>query len=257
MPLRGLGDEREANDGTKERGVDEQVDAVPEVAGQRPHRPALVVFDVNETLSDMSPMAARFVDVGAPGSAAATWFAGLLRDGFALTAAGASPSFAEIGAGLLRVQLTGVSLDRGMDVAVEHIMEGFRSLALHPDVVPGVAALSDLGLRLVTLSNGSASVAEGLFERAGVRERFEQVLSVEGVAPWKPAPDAYRSVLRRCGAAASETMLVAVHPWDVDGAGRSGLITAWLNRSGAPYPSYFRRPDLEVASLVHLAELLA
>ena len=32
-------------------------------------------------------------------------------------------------------------------------------------------------------------------------------------------------------------MLVAVHPWDIDGASRAGLVTAWLNRSGGPYPS--------------------
>ena len=29
-------------------------------------RPALLVFDVNETLSDMAPIAARFQEVGAP-----------------------------------------------------------------------------------------------------------------------------------------------------------------------------------------------
>jgi len=28
--------------------------------------PKVVVFDVNETLSDMSPIASRFADVGAP-----------------------------------------------------------------------------------------------------------------------------------------------------------------------------------------------
>lgn len=50
-----------------------------------PGRPYLVVFDVNETLSDMSPLAARFEDVGAPSLTAQIWFAELLRDGFALT----------------------------------------------------------------------------------------------------------------------------------------------------------------------------
>ena len=51
-----------------------------------PRVPAVLLFDVNETLSNMSPMASRFVDVGAPAHLAATWFASLLRDGFALTA---------------------------------------------------------------------------------------------------------------------------------------------------------------------------
>jgi len=51
-------------------------------------------------------------------------------------------------------------------------------------------------------------------------------------------------------------MLVAVHPWDVDGAGRAGLRTAWLNRGGTGYPVHFRRPDLEVRSLADLAGAL-
>jgi 2-haloacid dehalogenase len=57
------------------------------------------VFDVNETLSDMAPMEQRFADVGAHPLLARTWFASLLRDGFALTAVGASERFATLGEG--------------------------------------------------------------------------------------------------------------------------------------------------------------
>jgi len=63
--------------------------------------PSVIVFDVNETLSDISPMTQRFADVGAPEHLARLWFATLLRDGFALTAAGASRPFAELGVGAL------------------------------------------------------------------------------------------------------------------------------------------------------------
>lgn len=76
-------------------------------------RPDVLVFDVNETLSDLSPMASRFADVGAPGHLANTWFAGLLRDGIALTVVDASDSFARIAAENLRVSLHGLSLALG------------------------------------------------------------------------------------------------------------------------------------------------
>ncbi len=42
-----------------------------------------MLFDVNETLSDMSPMGQRFEDVGALARLEKTWFPELLRDGFA------------------------------------------------------------------------------------------------------------------------------------------------------------------------------
>ena len=43
--------------------------------------PAVVLFDVNETLSDMAPLAGRFEELGASPLLAATWFAALLRAG--------------------------------------------------------------------------------------------------------------------------------------------------------------------------------
>lgn len=219
-------------------------------------RPTVIVFDVNETLSDMTPMGERFVDVGAPAQFADTWFAGLLRDGFALTAAGSMAGMAEIGSSLLRTRLAGLSLDRDLDEAVDHIMGGFASLDVHPDVVEGVTALSGMGIRLVTLTNGSTSLARRLFERAGISGSFERLLSVEDAGVWKPAPASYAYALSECGVQAPDAMLVAVHPWDIDGAGRAGLATGWLNRSDEEYPGYFRRADLEAGSLIGLAELL-
>lgn len=219
-------------------------------------RPAVVVFDVNETLSDMAPMAARFEEIGAPALMATTWFAEVLRDGFALTAVDASTSFARIAADALRVSLHDVALNRGSEEAVAHVMAGFGGLELHPDVADGIHALHELGIRLVTLSNGSASIAEGLFKRAGIRDDIEHVLSVEDAGVWKPAAGAYRYALERCGVDAAEAMLVAVHPWDIDGAARAGLATAWLNRDAGPYPAYFAPPDLRATSLPDMADQL-
>ena len=221
-----------------------------------PRRPTLLVFDVNETLSDMRPMAGRFEDVGVSGHVAKLWFAELLRDGFALTASGSTESFATLGAEALRVRLGGEPLDRPLDEAVEHVMQGFSELSVHPDVVDGVRALSELGIRMVTLSNGSSTVADRLLQGAGVREAFERLLTVEDAGVWKPAARAYAYALEGCGVDPEDAMLVAVHPWDIDGASRAGLATAWINRSDGGYPSYFAAPDVRATSLVELADAL-
>jgi 2-haloacid dehalogenase len=226
------------------------------VSPDGPRRPKLLVFDVNETLSDMAPMASRFEDVGAPAHLAKTWFASLLRDGFALTVSGVNPPFAELGSEGLRANLDGFSLNRSLDEAVEHIMSGFAGLQVHPDVPEGVRALTDLGIRLVTMSNGSASVAERLLEGAGVEDRFERLLSVEQAGVWKPAAAAYAYALAECDVDPMDAMLVAVHPWDTDGAQRAGLASAWINRSRMRFPGHFGRPNLEATSLVDLAEQL-
>ena len=217
-------------------------------------RPSVLVFDVNETLSDLSPLGARFVEVGASASTAPLWFASTLRDGFALTAAGQNPSFAEVAQGLLATLLSESMLNRSVEDAVRLIMDGFRSLELHPDVASGVRRLHEDGHRLVTLSNGPVSVAERLLEGA-TGDCFERFLSVEDAGAWKPSPRAYAHALEVCEVPAEEALLVAVHPWDVDGARRAGLRAAWVNRSGAPWPEVFEAPTHTVASLEELADL--
>ncbi len=221
-----------------------------------PRRPEVIVLDVNETLSDMSPLAQRFSDVGAPAHLATTWFAQVLRDGFALAAAGADEPFARIAAGVLRTTFYPLELDRVTEDAISHVMDGFGLLPVHPDVPDGLRALHDLGIRLVTLSNGSASVAEDLLDRAGVRETCELLLSVEDAGAWKPAASSYAYALERCRVTAADAMLVAAHPWDVDGASRAGLATAWIDREGAPYPSHFTAPTVRATTLTGLAEQL-
>lgn len=220
-------------------------------------RPTVVVFDVNETLSDMAPMAKRFEEVGAPGSLAPLWFASLLRDGFALTSAGSIATFADLGAEQLRALLPPAGVDGDIEKAIAHVMGGFTSLELHPDVAPGLRALHATGLRLVTLSNGSVGVAEALFEKSGTRDLFEELYSVEDAGVWKPAPGSYLWAAERCGVPGEEMCLVAVHPWDIDGAARAGLQTAWVNRDGRRYPAYLTPPTHTVKSLEDLAGVLA
>lgn len=218
-----------------------------------PSHPSVIVFDVNETLSDMAPMADRFADLEVEPALSATWFAALLRDGFALSTVGQERPFAEIGAGVLRGLLAGRELRMSHDDAVQHVLDGFSTLSLHPDVVEGVRALRRAGMRLVTLTNGSTSVSEGLFDRAGIGGEFEQLLSVDDVGVWRPAAAAYAYAARRTGVGVGDLMLVAVHPWDIHGARQAGLQTAWIDRRATPWPEHFDRPDVTVRELTELA----
>jgi 2-haloacid dehalogenase len=220
-------------------------------------RPSVLVFDVNETLSDLSPLAARFVEVGASASGAALWFASVLRDGFALTAAGENPSFSAVARELITAQLSEVQLNRSVQDAAAHIMHGFAHLEMHPDVAPGLEALHEAGFRLVTLSNGAASVADQLFTAAGVRDHFERLMSVTDAGAWKPTPTAYQYAAKTCETEPGDMLMVAVHPWDIHGASRAGLQTAWVNRSAGPYPASFLKPTITVSGLEELAEVVS
>lgn len=217
--------------------------------------PRVVVFDVNETLSDLSRLEQVFLEVGAPRHSAQLWFASVLRDGFALTAAGSAERFSKLAIGALRTALADHPLNLELDAAVDHIMKNFLELPVHPDVFDGIRVLAAKSVRMVTLSNGSTQVAERLFTKAGILDYFERLLSVEDADGWKPAPAVYGYAASICSVEPGEMILVAVHPWDVDGAKRAGLQTVWLNRRAQNYPDYFLAPDYSIASLPELARL--
>ncbi|MBG6226706.1 2-haloacid dehalogenase [Arthrobacter sp. CAN_A2] len=214
--------------------------------------PSVIIFDVNETLSDMGPLAEAFNQAGMSASLTRPWFAELLRDGFALTVAGDNPDFAHLATDNLHRLLTQTSGPGKYQKQVDDIMGVFKNLALHADAVPGITALSRVA-DLVTLSNGATSVAQSLVTRGGVQDEFARFLSVQDAARWKPAREAYDYAATETGHTVDELLLVAVHPWDIHGAHAAGLRTAWINRTEATYPSYFTAPDIEAEDLVALA----
>lgn len=229
------------------------------MSGTSPDRSGRVLLlDVNETLTDLTPMDDRFAAVLPEGAPAGTlrrlWFARVLRDGFAMTAAGVEPSFGA----LAKVQAEHVLAGAGAAdpaAGAEQVVAGMAGLDLHPDVPQALRRLAEAGYRLVPFTNGSPDVAVGAFERGGVLDLFEARLSVVDAGVWKPAAGSYGWAADRLGVSLGECTLVAVHPWDLMGAAQAGAGTAWVRR-GTPWPAYLDRPRHEADDLTGLADAL-
>ena len=219
--------------------------------------PAVLLFDVYETLADLSSLGTRFADVGADPQLARTWLASVLLDGIALTAARVQAHFGQLAEATLRSHLAGQHLSCTVDEAVVQVMQGFDELDVQDDVRPGLPALGALGSQLVTLGNAEVTVAEQLFARVGLAGLFERHLSTDDAGMWKPSPAAYAYAAGRCRTRPPAMMVVAAQPWDINGAHLAGFRTAWINRAGATYPTYFHPPTFEARSLPHLAEQLS
>ena len=125
-------------------------------------RPEVVAFDVNETLLDLAPVRAALVEVGQPASLFGAVFARTLLTGFAGTATGTWFPFREAFDAAL-AQETDLPPDRRAAVA-----DAFLELSPHQDVEPALRRLFGAGVRVVTLTHGSAGVAEAGLERGGV-----------------------------------------------------------------------------------------
>lgn len=212
----------------------------------------LVVLDVNETLFPLDPIAARMAEVGLDGQLE-LWFARILRDGIAAAAAQRFAGFRELAGHHLDVLLA----DRDPEVrvsSVEHVLAGFGEVTPHPDVAPGLRRLQAVGIPAVALTNGSAEITRAFLDRSGLTDLVAQIHDVSEVERWKPAADAYRHVAAQHGVATGRAAMIAVHPWDLLGAGAAGLVTAWLDRGGAGYPEAFGSPDLRGTTLGELVD---
>src|SRR5215510_8946347 len=121
-------------------------------------RPVVVAFDVIETLFPLEPLRQRIVEAGQPGHVLELWFTRLLRDAFVLVATSGYRPFPEIAATAL-ASVTSHSLPAD---SVRRIVAGFAELDAHPDVGPAMRRARESGLRVVTLTNGSAQVTDTL-----------------------------------------------------------------------------------------------
>ena len=215
----------------------------------------LAVLDVNETLFTLDAVGVAFDAVGLDDDDLPRWFAGVLRDGFAAAVMGGFATFPD----LVSHHVELLAHQRGValrDDAVGRVVASFDEVAAQPDVVPGLRALADAGVRLLPFTNGSATVVARFLDRCGLADLVEAPLDVSGPGVWKPAPDAYRWVCRHAGVAPHEAVMVAVHPWDVAGAQGAGMHGAWVDRDGSPWPAFLPGPDVRVTSLEDLAGTL-
>jgi 2-haloacid dehalogenase len=108
----------------------------------------------------------------------------------------------------------------------------------------------------VTLTNGSIDFTRDGLERSGLGALVTAMHDVEGTGRWKPSPETYLAIVAEHGTVPERTAFVAVHPWDVQGAQAVGLVGAWLDRDGHPYPRAFPAPDVTAMSRPALVERL-
>ncbi len=137
--------------------------------------------------------------------------------------------------------------------AVATVLDGVKALDVHPDVPTGLRLLASAGVRIVTLTNGSLPQSEKLLERAGVADLVDQRLSVDDAGRWKPHPNAYRYAAEQCTVPLESCAMVAVHPWDLNGASAVNMTTGWIDRHGTPWPDVFTAPDVFGSTLGEVA----
>ncbi|MBW1757775.1 MAG: HAD-IA family hydrolase [Deltaproteobacteria bacterium] len=184
-------------------------------------RPQLLIFDVNETLLDLTELRSVLTAALGGGERLAEWFFRLLHGSL-----------------------------------VANATDSFRSLPPHADVSAGLDRLANAGFRLIALSNGSPIGIPAQLTNAGIIDRFEMVVSVEEAGRFKPDPAPYRLALERAAVDPGQALMVAAHDWDIIGARAVGIPGAFIARPGVVWTVPHELPKLTPADIGELAAAL-
>ncbi|MDR5591200.1 haloacid dehalogenase type II [Christiangramia sp. SM2212] len=214
-----------------------------------------LIFDVNETLLDLEPLKTSINNVFGRSYAADIWFSQFLHYSLVESMTNTYHDFSEIAAAVLKMNAENYKMDLSKE-KISEILSPIGQLKAYPDVKPGLSVLKENGFQLVAFSNGKTSVLNDQIKNSCLVDFFDLVLSVDAVKKYKPHPETYHFALKQSNSEASSSMMVAAHGWDVTGAMRAGLKTAFIQRPGKSVFPLSDKPDVQTTGIDSLAELL-
>lgn len=217
--------------------------------------PSTIVFDVNETLLDLSALDAPFEEIFGGAEVRREWFAQVLQSALVSNVLTAYSDFGVIGAAALDIvgQRHGVEID---GEARDRVLGTMRSLPPHPEVPEALERLKTAGFRLATLTNSSPPMVAAQIASAGIEKFFDEVLSVEAVRMFKPAREVYDMAAAELGESPGDLWMVAAHNWDTTGAIDAGWRAAFVARPEMVLGPLDRTPEIIGADLAEVADAL-
>jgi 2-haloacid dehalogenase len=215
----------------------------------------IIVFDVNETLLDISHMDPIFEDLFGSGEVRKEWFSQVIQDALVSSLIDRYSDFGKIGVSAFEL----IAARKGVKVGEDdfsRVVPAMRSLPAHAEVSAQLQRLKDHGFQLVTLTNSPPALVAAQLDNAGISKFFDQQLSVDSVKTFKPAPKVYEFAASELNQRAADLWLVAAHNWDTSGALAAGWNATFIARHGMNLSRLDQKPQIIGSSLVEVADAL-
>ncbi|MGC1514790.1 MAG: haloacid dehalogenase type II [Maribacter sp.] len=210
-----------------------------------------VFFDMNETLLNLSLLKQQFDKHFEDPYVLKYWFVKLLHSSTIMGIMDEYKNFGE----LADVALDNLFFENNKplsDGIKTEILGEFKKLPAYDDVIPALQLLRESGARVIAVSNSSVAMIKEQLSNAGILDLFDSYYSVDDVKRYKPFKDIYLSVAKQEGLKPEEVVMVATHDWDLFGAKKAGLSTAYIKRKHAIYHPYYLQADVEDSNLSNL-----
>lgn len=212
-----------------------------------------VFFDMNETLLNLSLLGQQFDKHFEDRYVLKYWFTKLLHSS---TIMGIMDEYRNFGE-LAEITLENLFFENNKplsDVVKNEILGEFKKLPAYDDVRPALNQLKENNIRVIAVSNSSLTMIKEQLTNSGIIDLFDSYYSVDSVKKYKPFKDIYLSVAKKEGLNTNNIVMVATHDWDLFGAKKAGLITAYIKRKKAIYHPYYLQADFKGSNLIDLIQ---
>ena len=218
-------------------------------------RPAALVFDAYGTLFDVHSVVALCEELwpGRGTQLSQLWRTKQLEYTWLRSLMGRYEDFTRVTEAGLRYACAALQLPYD-DAKRDRLMRAYLHLGTFPEVEETLHKLR--GIKLAILSNGAPAMLRDVVSNSGLAALRPDVLSVDELKIYKPAPQVYQLAVDRLGVPAKAIGFVSSNCWDAAGAKSFGFRTFWVNRAGAPLDGLGFAPDHELGSLAELPALV-
>ena len=202
----------------------------------------LIIFDVNETMFSLNSIEEYFLKLGLPKYSASLWFSNVLKEGFANSCIGNFHNFKKIAESEFSKLFTIHKLKLNQ-THVNQLFRKFSNLKVHDDILESLLILSKYKIPVVTLTNGSKENTIRLLKNNKISKYVKQCFSINEIKIWKPNKKTYLYVCKRMKIKPSNTLMIAAHGWDINGAKNAGLKTGYISRFESVLSNIYSKPD--------------
>lgn len=214
-----------------------------------------VFFDMNETLLNLRLLQEQFDKHFEDKYVLKYWFTSLLHSSTVMGVMNEYENFGVLaGAALERLFFEN---DKPLSEALKtEILSEFKKLPAYNDVVPALKKLQEKNIRIIAISNSSLEMIKEQLTNAQIISYFDAYYSVDMVNKYKPFDNVYNAVAKKEALKVNEVAMVATHDWDLFGAKKVGLTTAYIERKKTIYNPFYFQPDVKATSLTQLVDQL-
>ena len=213
----------------------------------------VILFDVNETMLDMSPLKKKINSLLGSSKGFRIWFGMLLQYSLVDNCTDNYHDFTSIADATLDMAAEALKADLD-EKEKKAALQSIKELSAYDDVPKGLKLLKENGFRLATLTNSPTNTLVAQLQYAELTEYFEGTLSIDTIKKYKPALETYKWAADQLSVNVSEAILVAAHGWDIAGACNAGMHTAYIVQDSEMLYPLAPAPTLKSRTIEGLAQ---